>query len=82
METINIKSNKEKFEEKLESRLRSTFRPIKPDPIFVKKLKKRLADKAEIYLEQGEPSVNIIFLFSSLLFIVAGMILLSRLFKK
>ena len=79
---INIKSNKEKFEEKLESRLRSTFKPIDPDPIFVRNLKKRLADKAEIYLEQGDPSVNIIFLFSSLLFIVAGMILLSRLFRK
>jgi hypothetical protein len=82
MNIANIQSHKKNLENKLEGRLRSIFKPINPDPIFVKNLKKRLSDKAEIYLEKDNFSVSLLLIIFGLLVIVAVSILLGRLFRK
>jgi hypothetical protein len=41
--------------DRIEKRLKNIFAPVEPDPGFVQKLKGKLKQKAEIYLEINEP---------------------------
>ncbi len=79
---MNLSSISNKTDDLFEGRLRDMFKTVPPDPDFVQKLKKRLLDKAEIYLEQDSPSMILLLIISGMM---AGMIILwfiSKIFKR
>jgi hypothetical protein len=64
----------------IEKKLSSTFKPLKPDRDFVKRLKSRLASTPSLKVEQDHSS-GLLLGIISLLVIILGLLLGKRLWK-
>jgi len=82
METINNTSTKGDIDKLFENRLRKIIKPVDPDPSYVKKLKKTLLDKTEIYLEQDNPSIYLLILIIGLILLIIIFLILNKIIGK
>jgi|GEM_PF-3271590 len=64
----------------LEERLSSTFKPVKPDGDFVKRLKDRLASTPSLRIEEDRTS-GIFLCLLGILAVIAGLLLGKRLWN-
>lgn len=64
----------------IEKKLSSTFKPLKPDRDFVKRLKTRLTSTPSLNVEQ-DPSSGLLLGIISVLAVILGLLLGKRLWK-
>ncbi|HEY59596.1 MAG TPA: hypothetical protein G4N92_02750 [Anaerolineae bacterium] len=77
------RSKSEKFEiSKIEEELKLAFNPIKPDPYFVSKLKKRLSQRANVSIEAHPEYFVIMLVGVGLIFGLGLYWLLVRFYNK
>ena len=82
MEIGSKASAKREMDNLFENRLKKIFKPVNPDPGYVQKLKKTLFNKAEIYLEQDNPSIFLLLIIIGLILAIILFLIMNKIVVK
>lgn len=82
MEILNNTSTNGEIDKLFENRLKKIFKPVRPDPSYVQKLKKTLLDKTEIYLEQDNPSIFLLLIIVGLILAIIIFLIFNKIIGK